>query len=176
MIFDVKILNGNELAAMLDKFSVVEQNKLLDSSLKDAADVVVNQAKDNYISRLKNSDYAYNDNAKHTSITSDFASNVMKNKAGIIFGIVDSDHSYIYRWNEWGTRIRQTGGKVRNGEFVANFAKKTDSLGRKAHSTGLMPAKHFFFNAVEQTEGQAFEILSDGIIETLNNIANNHNE
>jgi hypothetical protein len=88
----------------------------------------------------------------------------MKNKAGMIIGI----DNYKYRWLEWGTRLRQTGGKVRNGAFKAKINK--DKSKAKSYNRGKVVATHFFFDAVKSQQEQAASILSQGIINSMQRI------
>ncbi len=167
MKFELKIENGDKLSQLLNNMSVVDKNKELEIILKEAANIEIQQIKTNFIGKVKHS-------YKSSVFNSAFIINIT-NKGNVVFGIGGND-GYIYRWNQWGTKLRQTGGKTRGSDFRPKKSKQTDSIGRKAHSTGVMSQKNFFYEGVQQSNEKAFEILSNGIVEIYNQIVNNNNK
>lgn len=167
MNFELKIENGDGLLNLFKQLSIVEQNSLIKETLNDAAAPIINQAFLNYNSSIIRT--------RKNNINPSITGTLMKNKAGIIVGVTGK-YDYIMRWKEWGTKLRQTGGRTRGNTFKANAAKATDKLGRSAHSTGVMPPSHFFFNAVKDRQNTSAEILSQGIISAMDKIINGNNK
>lgn len=167
MNFELKVENGNGLLNLFKQLNTVEQNALIKETLNEAAAPIINQAFLNYNSSIIRT--------RKNNINPSILGVLMKNKAGIIIGVTGK-YDYIMRWKEWGTKLRQTGGKVRNGEFRVDSRKAKDKLGRAAHSTGAMPPSHFFFNAVKEQQNTSAEILSQGIISAMDKIINGNNK
>ncbi len=161
MNIDFKVENSEQLEELFKQLNLFEQNSLVKQALNEAATPILDQAKSNFLSRLKGE--TYNTSAFNKS----FVSSQMKNKAGMIIGI----DNYKYRWVEWGTKLRKTGGRTRGN----TFKPKKDKLGNasSSHSTGIAPASHFFFDAVKSRQNESAEALTKGIIASMEQILNN---
>lgn len=162
MNFEFNVKNSESLTKLFEQLSLFEQNSLVKQSLNEASKPILDQAKSNFLSRLKGDSY---DSGKFSR---SFVSSKMKNKVGMIVGI----DNYVYRWVEWGTKIRLTGGKTRGNTFKPKRSKN----GKKVvvASRGIMPANHFFFDAVKSQQEQSAEILSQGIINSMEKILQNN--
>ena len=156
------IINDKQLLELFKELNINEQNKIINMGLRKAAKPIIDQAKQNYLSRRKN---------KSTTGYSDFNSSFKveprKNKdvIGVKVGVKYVDKTgrknwYKYRWIEWGTKDRYT--KLRkNGLFGS---QKINGAGK---FKGKIDATHFFYDAVEARKENAMNTVQEHVTKSI---------
>jgi HK97 gp10 family phage protein len=159
---NLDIINEKQLLELFKELQFTEQNKIINRGLKKAAKPIIDQAKQNFISRRKN---------KSTTSYSDFNSSFkveprkQKDLVGLKIGVKYIDKTgrknwYKYRWIEWGTKDRYASIR-KNGLFGS---QKINGAGR---FTGKMEATHFFYDAVEARKEQALNDVSQYVTKSM---------
>jgi hypothetical protein len=140
----IQIINSKELFALFDSLNDKLQNRIVLSGMRKGANLILSQAKENLKSKLKGKSKTKNKYFKNS-----FKIESIKNEKNG-FGLKVGVKNFKYRWLEWGTKKR--------------FFK---SKYRKQHSTGVIQATHFFYDAVEQTKEDSYKLISEGVVESL---------
>jgi hypothetical protein len=149
--FDLSVLNTVELQKLFSELQTSVQNRIVLQGMRNAAQIILQQAKSNFKSRQKGkSKTGYKDFNKS------FATAPMRSQFGLVVGV----KNYKYKWSEWGTAERS----YKTGVKKSLWKKTNDGSG---HKTGKVVATYFFFDAVRSKSVEAQNAVSNAIVESL---------
>lgn len=149
---DIEIINDKELTALFKELVPALQHKIVINGFKEAAQPIVNQAKQNLKSRTK---------VKKVSGINAVKVQKLVRAIGVKIGV----ENYKLRWLEWGTDERSYMKKVKRSVWRKRKASG-DTKGE--HKTGKIVPTNFFYDAFKQHEKQANNTISTAIKNSLN--------
>jgi hypothetical protein len=147
------IINDRELYKLFQELTPSVQNKIINTGLKNAARLIINEAKRNFKTVKKNKSQT-----NYEDFNSSFTIRNMKSKAGVIAGM-SAREGYKYRFINFGTADRNY--KTKNG---------------KAHKTGKIEQTSFFTNAVESRKETAQKDVQEAITKAMNKTVEKYNK
>lgn len=146
---DIKIINDDKQLELFKELSTQIQNRVIQSGLKSAANIIMKEVKSSWNTVKKNK-------SKNNYQFVKFS--IEATKRGDNYGVKIGVKNYKLRWIEWGTKERTYKVKKRG-----LFNEKKGSL----HSTGIIKATNFFYGAVDRTKEQAQSNMSNAIMKSL---------
>jgi len=152
---DLRIINDADLQKLFSELLPSVQNKIVLGGMREAAKVILQQAKSNFKSSKKNKS-----KNNYKDFNKSFATEPLRSTFGLKVGI----KNYKYRWVEWGTDDRYY-KKGRKRYF--RYRKDTTGTDADGHYTGKVQPTHFFFNAVDTQKETAQNKVSEAIIISL---------
>ena len=143
-VVEVKEIDRESILWLIQELDDFEKDKAIRSGLASATNVFTVLGRKN----LRNwmGTHGHSDGVTGNLLKS-FKNRVKKSKPGALAGFALPEGSHVWLVND-GTRLRQT----------------------KEHSTGIMPASHFWDDAKVQGEGKAMQRLQAGIERAIQRI------
>lgn len=157
---EIKLLNNTEAEKLFSELITSVQNKIVLQGMRNAAQVILQQAKSNFKSKQKNKSktgYKY--------FNRSFTTAPMTSQFGLRVGI----KNYKMKWIEWGTDDRS----YKSGVKKSIWRKTTDKS--DGHKTGKLQPTNFFFDAVKQKKSEAENKVSQAIVDSLNRTVAKYN-
>lgn len=133
----INIINDKDLMALFNELTPKVQDRIVNTGLKNAARVILNEAKKQFRATQKNKS-----RTNYKGFTSFFQIKNLRSKEGVILGV----KNYKYRFINFGTNPRQY--KAKSGVI---------------HSTGDIEKTSFFTTAVESKKEDAIKLVQDSM-------------
>jgi len=161
-----KLSNYSDLVAMLNGLKPALQTKIIYDGLNEAGKVINSQAKQNL-----NATKLGKSLTNYSAYSSAFRIENLKARSneelgGVKIGIAKSTKSlktFNLRWIQWGTKKREY---LYKNEQI-NTPGFKEKHGGYYHSTGLVKGTNFFYGAVKSKQKDAYNIISEAILESL---------
>lgn len=157
---DLSILNDKVLEDLFIELIPAVQNKAVLNGLKQAGQIILDQAKMNFEFNKKNKS-----KTNYSDITKSFKMEPMRSQFGLIVGV----RNYKLHWIEWGTYERS----YKTGVKRSIWRRTTDKSG--GHRTGKLEPTNFFFNAVDEKKEAAMGMVGLTIVNSLNKTVEKYN-
>lgn len=159
---DIKIINEPELQKLFLELQTSVQNKIVMAGIKDAAQIIKKEIKPAFLVVKKNKS-----KTNYSALTKALKIEALKKEFGVKVGF--TVEGYKYRWLQWGTQPRS----YKKGTKRSIWRSKSDKSG--GHDTGFIEKTDFFYKAVERTQPQAKNKISDSILKSLENTVKKYN-
>ena len=151
------IINDVELYKLFTELTPKVQNKIINTGLKNAARLIVNQAKKNFKATKKGKS-----KTGYSALNSSFKVKEMKSRAGVIAGMSHRE-GYKYRFLNYGV---PTDGGNRSYKMKSG----------KEHNTGKIEATNFFTDAVNSKKETAQKDVQEAITKSMNKTVERYNK
>jgi len=157
----IKFENYADLVEMLNGLLPALRKKVVMDGLQEAAGVILNQAKSNLRASSKGKSVSGTLNKGQIWRAESLKARNDEEMGGVKIGITKD--GYKARFLQWGTRKR----KFLSTNKQINTAGWKEKHGGYYHNTGSIIGNDFFYGAVKAKQRDAYNIIIDAILESL---------